>query len=100
MLNLNVDKEVSNDVESTDNSALATLNDTAQSTWKVLVFDSLGRDIISSVLRVNDLFKVCFLFLSFSSNSLFNTNITCVERNYRPYVRIACQVNTWRVLIN
>ncbi|CAN6598186.1 protein Sly1p [Trichomonascus vanleenenianus] len=25
--------------------------------WKVLVFDSLGRDIISSVLRVNDLFK-------------------------------------------
>ncbi|PRT53116.1 Protein sly1 [Wickerhamiella sorbophila] len=25
--------------------------------WKVLVFDSVGRDIISSVLRVNDLFR-------------------------------------------
>lgn len=59
---MNVDKETPNDVENTDNNALATLNDTAQSTWKVLVFDSLGRDIISSVLRVNDLFKVCFLF--------------------------------------
>lgn len=23
--------------------------------WKVLVFDSMGRDVISSVLRVNDL---------------------------------------------
>lgn len=25
--------------------------------WKVLIFDNLGRDVISSVLRVNDLFK-------------------------------------------
>jgi hypothetical protein len=25
--------------------------------WKVLVFDNVGRDVISSVLRVNDLFK-------------------------------------------
>jgi hypothetical protein len=99
MLNLNVDKEVSSDVENTDNSALATLNDTAQSTWKVLVFDSVGRDIISSVLRVNDLFKVCFFFSS-KNNSLSNANIICVERNYCPYVSIACQVNTSRRLIN
>lgn len=27
--------------------------------WKVLVFDKFGQDIISSVLRVNDLFQVC-----------------------------------------
>lgn len=67
MLNLNVDKteEVVNSIEKSETSdplnavALDTLKDNAQSTWKVLVFDSLGRDIISSVLRVNDLFKVC-----------------------------------------
>ena len=70
MLNLNVDKteEVASSIEKADGvsdpkgssaTALDSLNDTAQSTWKVLVFDSLGRDIISSVLRVNDLFKVC-----------------------------------------
>jgi sec1 family domain-containing protein 1 len=31
------------------------LNENGEPVWKVLVFDSLGRDIISSVLRVNDL---------------------------------------------
>ncbi|KAJ9611326.1 Vesicle trafficking between the ER and Golgi [Cladophialophora chaetospira] len=31
------------------------LNENGEPIWKVLVFDSLGRDIISSVLRVNDL---------------------------------------------
>lgn len=69
MLNLNVDKtdEAINSIEKSEGSdpsakgsatALAALNDNNQNTWKVLVFDSLGRDIISSVLRVNDLFKV------------------------------------------
>ena len=33
----------------------AILNEDGEPIWKVLVFDSLGRDIISSVLRVNDL---------------------------------------------
>jgi hypothetical protein len=33
----------------------ALLNDNGEPIWKVLVFDNLGRDIISSVLRVNDL---------------------------------------------
>ena len=31
------------------------LNADGDPIWKVLVFDDLGRDIISSVLRVNDL---------------------------------------------
>lgn len=31
------------------------LNEDGEPIWKVLVFDNLGRDIISSVLRVNDL---------------------------------------------
>lgn len=33
----------------------ALLNENGDPVWKVLVFDNLGRDIISSVLRVNDL---------------------------------------------
>lgn len=62
MLNLNVDKHSeSNPLDKSDDiaasNALESLNESAQNTWKVLVFDSLGRDIISSVLRVNDLFK-------------------------------------------
>ena len=31
------------------------LNADGDPIWKVLVFDNLGRDVISSVLRVNDL---------------------------------------------
>lgn len=31
------------------------LNEDGDPIWKVLVFDDLGRDVISSVLRVNDL---------------------------------------------
>ena len=31
------------------------LNENGEPIWKVLVFDNMGRDIISSVLRVNDL---------------------------------------------
>lgn len=48
MLNLNQDKEESSG--SIDANQQPTI-------WKVLIFDSLGRDVISSVLRVNDLFK-------------------------------------------
>ncbi|OAP59010.1 hypothetical protein AYL99_06307 [Fonsecaea erecta] len=35
--------------------AASLLNEDGEPIWKVLVFDNLGRDIISSVLRVNDL---------------------------------------------
>lgn len=31
------------------------LNEDGDPIWKVLVFDGMGRDVISSVLRVNDL---------------------------------------------
>ena len=31
------------------------LNEDGDPVWKVLVFDNMGRDVISSVLRVNDL---------------------------------------------
>ena len=31
------------------------LNEEGEPIWKVLVFDNLGRDVISSVLRVQDL---------------------------------------------
>lgn len=31
------------------------LNSDGDTIWKILVFDDLGRDIVSSVLRVNDL---------------------------------------------
>ena len=31
------------------------LNEDGDPIWKVLVFDTMGRDVISSVLRVNDL---------------------------------------------
>lgn len=31
------------------------LNSDGEPIWKVLVFDNMGRDVISSVLRVNDL---------------------------------------------
>ena len=33
----------------------AILNASGEPIWKVLVFDNMGRDIISSVMRVNDL---------------------------------------------
>ena len=33
----------------------AILNENGEPIWKVLVFDNMGRDVISSVLRVNDL---------------------------------------------
>lgn len=59
MLNLNHDAE-ENTGEHHDHSANGVpsapiLNSNGDPIWKVLVFDDLGRDVISSVLRVNDL---------------------------------------------
>lgn len=70
MLNLNKDKvdEVTNAIEKVGSEglnavkALESLKSNSQTQWKVLVFDSFGRDVISSVLRVNDLFKVCLFY--------------------------------------
>jgi hypothetical protein len=62
MLNLNHESEEStnghNDQTATNGLAVPTapiLNSDGDPIWKVLVFDDLGRDVISSVLRVNDL---------------------------------------------
>ena len=58
MLNLNHDSEESTNDHTANGLAVPTapiLNEDGDPIWKVLVFDDLGRDVISSVLRVNDL---------------------------------------------
>lgn len=79
MLNLNQDKEddVTSAIEKADapttsQNALDSIKNQSQSQWKVLIFDSFGRDIISSVLRVNDLFKVCIFFSLLLSKQFTN----------------------------
>ena len=60
---LGLNKELSDSTVSvTDTStnglipqSTAILNENGEPIWKVLVFDNMGRDIISSVMRVNDL---------------------------------------------
>jgi len=52
ILNLNApitDVDAQNDTNDAPDTA------TGAAIWKVLVFDEMGRDVISSVLRVNDL---------------------------------------------
>lgn len=60
MLNLNHDAEESaSDLEHSSNGlgipSTPILNQNGEPIWKVLVFDDLGRDVVSSVLRVSDL---------------------------------------------
>ncbi|OAL26270.1 hypothetical protein AYO20_10147 [Fonsecaea nubica] len=56
ILSLNHDHEsISNGDVTASPPAASLLNENGEPIWKVLVFDNLGRDIISSVLRVNDL---------------------------------------------
>ncbi|KUJ11809.1 Sec1-like protein [Mollisia scopiformis] len=62
MLNLNRDAEETTDehhdhssTNGLPGSSAPILNSNGDPIWKVLVFDDLGRDVISSVLRVNDL---------------------------------------------
>lgn len=61
-MNLNhdppADSEHHNDSNPTNGLVSATtpiLNSDGDPIWKILVFDDLGRDVISSVLRVSDL---------------------------------------------
>ena len=42
-------------VNGTSPASPSLVNENGEPVWKVLVFDNLGRDMISSVLRVNDL---------------------------------------------
>ncbi|KAF2435793.1 Sec1-like protein [Tothia fuscella] len=44
------------------------LNEDGQPIWKVLVFDNLGRDVISSVMRVNDL-RACGVTIHLNINT-------------------------------
>ncbi|KAK6500343.1 Vesicle trafficking between the ER and Golgi [Arthrobotrys musiformis] len=59
ILNLNADKPKQNPDDPTSGtsfvSAAPLVDEEGDPLWKVLVFDNLGRDVISSVLRVNDL---------------------------------------------
>jgi hypothetical protein len=59
MLNLNHESQQSANGTQDHGNGLAPsapiLNEDGDPIWKVLVFDDLGRDVISSVLRVNDL---------------------------------------------
>lgn len=59
MLNLNHQSEEATDHNEQSNGlgvpSVPILNSDGDPIWKVLVFDDLGRDVISSVLRVNDL---------------------------------------------
>ena len=57
ILNLNTEPK-RDDQENQDGAGahnIPILNPEGEPVWKVLVFDTLGRDVISSVLRVNDL---------------------------------------------
>ncbi|OKL57969.1 hypothetical protein UA08_06787 [Talaromyces atroroseus] len=57
ILNLNHDIHVTGDapLEGAAPQSTPILNEDGDPIWKVLVFDNKGRDVISSVLRVNDL---------------------------------------------
>lgn len=60
ILNLNHDVQPSGDAQADGAAAVIPqstpiLNEDGDPIWKVLVFDNKGRDVISSVLRVNDL---------------------------------------------
>lgn len=62
LLNLNHDPRPTDDLahDSSGQGGLVShstpiLNEDGDPIWKVLVFDGMGRDVISSVLRVNDL---------------------------------------------
>ncbi|KAG0633295.1 Sec1-like protein [Tuber brumale] len=56
ILNLNHEQaKHESDINGLVPSSTPILNDEGEPIWKVLVFDNLGRDVISSVLRVQDL---------------------------------------------
>lgn len=59
ILNLNETVDANDNDEPHANGTLAStapiLTAEGEPIWKVLVFDDLGRDVISSILRVNDL---------------------------------------------
>lgn len=55
MLNLNHEPPHEDPTTGLAPKSTPILNEDGDPIWKVMVFDNLGRDVISSVLRVNDL---------------------------------------------
>ncbi|KAF2243817.1 Sec1-like protein [Trematosphaeria pertusa] len=55
ILNLNAPTRASDADDANNASNAPILSDTGEPIWKVLVFDDMARDVVSSVLRVNDL---------------------------------------------
>lgn len=60
ILNLNHEVQASSEAQADGAAAVIPqstpiLNEDGDPIWKILVFDNKGRDVISSVLRVNDL---------------------------------------------
>jgi hypothetical protein len=72
VLNLNEDPPQALEDHSSTNGYLPSLpalnNPDGSPIWKVLVFDNLGRDVISSVLRVNDL-RACGITIHLNINT-------------------------------
>lgn len=61
------------------------LNADGDPIWKVLVFDDLGRDVISSVLRVSDLRSMgVTMHMYVCDASLCAISLRCLGSNARP----------------
>lgn len=54
MLNLNA-TQADNALETTPAATSSNSNENGGMLWKALIFDKFGQDIISSIMRVNDL---------------------------------------------
>lgn len=85
VLNLNEDPPEPSDEQHTTEGYLPSLpalnRPDGGPIWKVLVFDNLGRDVISSVLRVNDL-RACGITIHLNINTtrhlyVLFTSLTC-----------------------
>jgi sec1 family domain-containing protein 1 len=83
ILNLNHDPAQSTDGHTDPNasngltsSSAPILNSDGDPIWKVLVFDDLGRDVISSVLRVNDLRMWGVTMHMYVERTIFNLAFT------------------------
>jgi len=67
------------------------LNADGEPIWKVLVFDNLGRDVISSVLRVSDLRSWGVTIHLYVDSSSYTCNVAHLpDHNTSHYVQIEC----------
>lgn len=87
-LNHNVESDEADDGTNPDgplrNTASAILSSDGEPIWKVLVFDDLGRDVISSVLRVSDLRSMgVTMHMSVLCPRLRSARLSWLARTYR-----------------